>query len=219
MKIACISAANVEGAKAYSASTYACQIIRDLIQDQIGPDAEIEILSLIDLEPRPCRMCGRCFETGRCASDEAFNRVLASLAASDAIFVVCPHYALIPSKLVMLLEKMEEMVFLQSCADPAYRFPLAGKPTGIVVHGGQTEEALAYYQSALLEPVANALASVHLRIVGAGESWPKGVAFGIRSIEKKPDSIFVDIEHDWPSIQARIALLVQNVLQVTNPVQ
>jgi hypothetical protein len=50
-----------------------------------------------------------------------------------------------------------------------------------------------------------------MKIVGAGEVDPHGVTFGIRSLAPRKDSIFVDIEHDWPAIQARIEPLVTNV--------
>jgi hypothetical protein len=103
------------------------------------------------------------------------------------------------------------MVFLKTCDDPFYRFTLYGKPVGIIGHGGQTEEALSYYKSALLDPIATALMAVQMHVVGANEKWPYGVAFGIQNICPENDSIFVKIDHDWPAIRERIAPLVRNV--------
>ena len=134
------------------------------------------------------------------------------MMAADAIFLVCPHYAPIPSKVMILLEKLEEMMFLKSCAAQDYHFTLYQKPVGIVAHGGQTVEALPYYKTALLDPIANAFASVQMDVAGAGEHWPNGATFGIKRIAKPDDSIFVTIEHDWDDVRARIAPLVRNVV-------
>ncbi len=71
---------------------------------------------------------------------------------------------------------------------------------------------LPYYQNALLDPLAGALASVGMRPIGGGEGWPNGVNFGIKSLAKWPDSIFVDIHHDWMEVRERIQPLVSNVL-------
>lgn len=212
MKITCISAANVEGARHHSASTRTCELIAGHIQARkwIG---EIEILPLIDYEMKPCRMCGQCFATQRCSRDEAYNQVFEKLTASDALFFVIPHYAPFPSKIMILLEKLEELAYLKYCSDPQYVFPLAGKPAGLIVHGGQTEEALPYYKNSLLDPLAAAFSAAQLKIIGADEQNPNGVVFGIRQLTKPADSIFVEITHDWDTINARILPLVEKVIE------
>ena len=126
--------------------------------------------------------------------------------------MVCPHYAPIPSKVMILLEKLEEMAYLKYCQDNTFRTPLHGKPIGIIAHGGQTEEALPYYKTALLDPLASAFASVGMRVIGASEQWPNGITFGIQSLKMPSDSIFVTIEHDWQVIRQRIQPLVENVI-------
>ncbi len=211
MKITCLSASNVENARQRSASTRTCELVRDLFQSGGWPDAEVEIIRLLDYEFTPCRMCGTCFVGGECTRDPSFNVIFERLQASDAIFVVCPHYAPIPAKLTMILEKMEEICYLNACANPDYRFPLCGKPVGIIAHGGQTDVALPYYRRALLEPLANAFSSLQMRVIPLDEDNPLGAVFGIQSISSTTDSIFVTIEHDWDTIRERIAPLVENV--------
>ena len=211
-KITCISASNIVGAKANSASTRTCLLIKDKIQHIAKVKTDIEIIRLIDYGLVPCQMCGKCFNDLACVNDEGFNQIHAKMAASDAIFLVCPHYAPIPSKVMVLLEKLEEMVFLRTTNNPDYRFTLFNKPIGIIVHGGQTEEALPYYKEYLLELIANAMSSIQMRVIGAGDNWKKGVAFGIQNITKPQGTIFVSIEHDWKLIEDRITPLVENVL-------
>jgi hypothetical protein len=57
MKYTCISAANIEPARANSASTHTCELIGELLAEE-DRDAQVTILPLIDYELRPCRMCG-----------------------------------------------------------------------------------------------------------------------------------------------------------------
>jgi multimeric flavodoxin WrbA len=212
MKITCISAANIEVARQNSASVHTCELIRGLLQ-AAHPDAMIEIVPLIDYELNACRMCGRCLHTQRCARDDAFNQVFEKMIAADGLFFVIPHYAPLPSKLMMLTEKMEEMAFLGWSADPEYRSPLHHKPAGVIGHGGQVPSAdvIAYYQRMLVEPVAAALSSVGIKVIKPGDGKDEGVAFGIRSISQRPGSVFVDITHDWDDIRQRVAPLVLKV--------
>ncbi len=212
MKITCISASNVENARQHSASTRTCELVRDLILQNEYPGAQVDIVRLLDYEFTPCRMCGSCFVGGECTRDPEFNEVYQRLQQSDAVFIVCPHYATIPAKLTMLLEKLEEISYLNGCANPEYRSPLYCKPVGLIAHGGQTEEALPYYRRALLEPLANMFGSVGMRVIPLDEDNPLGAVFGIQSINMQTDSIFVNIEHDWDAIRARIAPLVHNMI-------
>jgi multimeric flavodoxin WrbA len=211
MKVVCLSASNINPARQHSASTRTCELIRDQLLEK-QPSIDVEIVPLIDYAMKPCRMCGECLPALRCSQDEAFNQVHARLQSADAVFLVCPHYAPIPSKVMILLEKMEEMAYLKYCQDNTFLTPVHGKPIGIVAHGGQTEEALPYYKTALLDPLANAFTSVQMRVIGAGEQWPNGVTFGIKSLTMPTNSIFVTIEHDWQVIRQRIQPLVENVI-------
>lgn len=211
MKVVCLSASNINPARQHSASTRTCELIRDQLLEK-QPSIDVEIVPLIDYAMKPCRMCGECLPMLHCSQDEAFNQVHARLQSADAVFLVCPHYAPIPSKVMILLEKMEEMAYLKYCQDNTFLTPVHGKPIGIVAHGGQTEEALPYYKTALLDPLANAFASVQMRVIGAGEQWPNGVTFGIKSLTMPTNSIFVTIEHDWQAIRQRIQPLVENVI-------
>jgi multimeric flavodoxin WrbA len=217
MKITCISAANVEGARDNSASVHACEIVRERVLAG-HQDAAVEIVPLLDFEMNPCRMCGQCLKTERCARDDAFNQVFEKMIAADGLFIVVPHYAPLPSKLMMLAEKLEEIYFINWCDHPGYRFPLDQKPAGVIGHGGQKmqEDTLAYYEKTLVEPVANSLRSVSMRVIGldggCAQAASHGVTFGIQKLSKRADSIFVDIEHDWLEIRQRIAPLVDGVM-------
>jgi len=214
MRITCISASNVEPARDSSASTRACEMIRDIIIAERGSDMELEIVPLIDYEMGSCRMCGACLAAGKCVRDDAFNEIHAHFSNSDAVFLVCPHYAPLPSKVMILLEKMQEIWYLNWCRNSDYRAPYYRHPIGLVAHGGQTAEALPYYRQTLLIPLANAFASVQMKVAGAGEEWTTGAAFAIQSLVPSADSIFVTITHDWDDVRKRLLPLVRNVLSL-----
>jgi len=214
VKILCLSASNIEPFKDRSASTRTCELVRDSVMAKQS-DAEVSILPLIDYEVKPCRMCGKCLDAGQCVRDDAFNAVYYALKETDRIFIVCPQYATIPAKLVMLLEKFQEISYLNWCADNSYEFPLTHKPVGLIVHGGQTEEALPQYKVNLLAPLASILRSVGMQVVGVDEDWLDGIAFGITSLTMPQDSIFVKIEHDWGMVHQRVEPLVEKVLSAS----
>jgi len=214
MKILCLSASNVEQASERSASTRTCELIRELIYAKFS--ANVEILRLLDYEMIPCRMCGQCYTTGKCEHDEYFNQIYQKLADADALFVVCPHYAPLPSKLMMLLEKLEEICYLNWCQDQKYKTIVFQKPIGLVAHGGQPTKAAIYYKTALLDPLALAFSSVQMKVVGSDEQSPNGVVFGVKNLNLVPDAIFVEIEHDWNDIRSRLTPLVKNVMGQIN---
>lgn len=215
MKILCLSASNVEQARDHSASTRTCELIHELINTEC--EAQVEILRLLDYEMIPCRMCGQCYTTGKCEHDENFNQIYQKLADADALFVVCPHYAPLPSKLMMLLEKLEEICYLNWCQDQKYKTIVFQKPIGLVAHGGQLTKSAIYYKTSLLDPLALAFSSVQMKVVGSDEQSPNGVVFGVKNLKLIPDSIFVEIEHNWVDIRIRLIPLVKNVLdQISN---
>lgn len=210
MRLLCISAANVEPFRQQSASTHACLMAAELAARHAA--VECEILALIDYELNPCRMCGSCLDSERCCRDAAFNQVYHRMQSADAVLLVVPQYAPIPSKVAMLCEKLQEITFLNYCRDEQYRGPLYQKPLAVAAHGGQTNEALPYYYQSLATPVAKALAGVGMRVVGASDKMPYGAAFGIRSLQMPAEGIFCTIEHDWEDVRSRLTPLVENLI-------
>lgn len=132
----CICASNMAGSGSASISLRLCEHIARLAGELGTP---CEILDLRQDALSPCTGCGACFPGRRCAHDRDFNRIYEKLASSCALFLVSPHYAPIPAKLCMLLEKREEITFLPWWRDNSYRSELSGLPTSIVSHGSGGE--------------------------------------------------------------------------------
>ncbi|HBL67817.1 MAG TPA: hypothetical protein DDZ70_03820, partial [Firmicutes bacterium] len=139
--------------------------------------------------------------------------IYARLSAAEALFVVSAHYAPIPSKLAMLLEKMEQLAFLPRFNNEENKSLLYQRPVGIIAHGGGTEEIIKGYTGVVINTIANALSwPIEMNIIGAGEEWPRGIAIPVMTVKKDSNSVFPVQEYDWLDIKERIRPLVSNVM-------
>lgn len=151
----------------------------------------------------------------KCIYDDNFNKIFSLLSSADGLFIVSPHYAPIPAKLSILLEKTEQLAFLKRFNDEQYRSPLYEKPVGIIGHGGGTEEIIKYYKIPVLDTITNALSyPVEMKIIGVDDKYPNGVVLPVKTVRKDKDSIFPVHEYDWKDIEKRLIPLVNNVLEV-----
>ncbi len=213
-KITCISASNNAPARGRSVSTLVCDLFASQIAAFATLSTTVRVLPLLDYELKPCRMCGKCYQKNSCAEDSAFNTIFEEMCQSDAFFFVVPHYATLPAKLIILFEKLEEMLYLHWTHDPSYCLPFNGKPAGLVVHGGMEDsrKVNAYYQRALLEPLKNMVESCGLQVIDPGKGQPRGVIFGIKKIHLPAnEEIMVRIDHDWEMIASRTQPLAENM--------
>lgn len=214
MIITCISTSNVKSMGNNSISTKVCDLIKDIIKEEGKDDLKVNIVPLMDYEFKPCIMCGECNETKKCIYDENFNEIYSRILESSGIFLVVPHYATIPSKLTIILEKIQEFCFINYCSGKNIPFVLRKKPIGIIAHGGQqiSQEVLEYYKTALLDVVANSLAGVGMKIVGSNNQYSNGVVFGITDMKKANSTLLPDMIHDMKDIKETITPLVNNML-------
>ncbi|OPJ62895.1 NAD(P)H-dependent oxidoreductase [Clostridium oryzae] len=213
MVITCISASNIKHAVKNSTSLKTCKIIKDLLKMKVSDHVDVEIIPLVNYELESCIGCGSCFQKDVCVHDESFNRIYQILVKSDALFIVSAHYAPIPSKLSMLLEKIEQLAFLKRFNNENYRSPLFNKPVGIVAHGGGTEEIIKYYKEPVLDSIWNALSyPVEMNIVETDDEHSNGVILPVKSVKRIDTSIFPMQEYDWSDIKERLSPLVSNVL-------
>jgi multimeric flavodoxin WrbA len=214
MKVMCISASNIKHKKHDSASTYACRLIEEIVMNRTGNSTVVEIVPLTEYEPNPCIGCGKCYETNTCIHDETFNVIYQKMQGSDCLFIVSPHYAPIPAKLSMILEKIEEMAYLHWFHDNSFKAALYNKPVGIIGHGGSDDRnALRAYKSVILDNIADALQTCMLDVVGNGDAFPNGVVFMMDKYARDENSIFPLQTYDWNRIKTEIAPLVENVLK------
>lgn len=214
MIIACISASNIKHAGQNSTSLKTCNLIKEMIKTKIADSADVEVIPLVDYELKPCIGCGMCFDRESCMYDIDFNKIYNMLTKADALFIVSAHYAPIPPKLSMLLEKIDQLAFLKRFNNENYRSPLFKKPVGIIGHGGGTEEIIKYYKEPVLNSIWNALSyPVEMDIVRTNDNQDNGVTFPVKSVKKAQNSIFPVQEYDWTDIEQRLNPLVDSVLE------
>lgn len=214
MLIICISASNIKHAGENSTSLKACHLIKEMIKTKTAKDVDVEIIPLVNYELTPCIGCGTCFNQESCIHDSAFNQIYDKLTKANGLFIISAHYAPIPSKLAMLLEKIEQLAFLKRFNDENYRSPLFEKPVGIIAHGGGTEEIIKYYKGPVLDSIWNALSyPVEMNVIGMNDEQKNGVTIPVKSVKKAMSSIFPIQEYDWTDIELRLNPLVNNVLE------
>lgn len=218
MQITCISAANTKLLGDNSTSIKVCNLIKDIIDKENGSDITVKVIPLVNYDIKPCILCGNCYKDSKCIYDDAFNEIYDNICKSDGFFFVVPHYSPIPSKLLMLFEKINEIIYAGWINNPNINIPFSKKPAGIIGHGGceGNEKLLKYYHDNLVAPVANTLASLSFKIVGVNDEFSKGAVFGLRDnncIRKVDNSIFPEIVQDWNLIEERITPLIKNVMK------
>lgn len=209
MKILCISATNILHSKKNSVSQIICDKIAEILKEK---DVACEIVDLRKYSLYPCIGCGKCYEGKRCCNDFGFNEIYDKVIKSDGIFFVSPHYAPIPAKLSMLLEKMEEITFLHWWKDDTYRSEVYGLPVGIISHGGASDWALKSYKAMVNDTIANALDTIQCRIIPYNAEWDTGISLPVQKVIKKED-IFPIQEYDWHSITQKLAEYIGLVLK------
>lgn len=214
MLIACISSSNIKHAGENSTSLKVCRLIEEMSKRKMAGNVQVEIIPLVSFELKPYIRCGECHKEDKCKNDNEFNNIYSILCKADALFVVSAHYAPIPSKLAMLLEKIEQLAFLKRFNYKSYRAPLFGKPVGIVGHGGGAGEMHKYYKEPVINTIWNALSyPVEMKIIGVDAEQPRGVTFPVKQVTKADNSIFPVQEYDWSNIGKRLEPLVSKLLQ------
>lgn len=208
-KAVCISASNVMGSRKQSTSYLICEKIKEILgYNQVS----CTILDLREYEVNPCIGCGQCFESKRCSRDQEFNAIYDILADADWCFFVSPHYAPIPAKLCMLLEKMEQITFLHWWKDNSYCSELHGKLAGIVSHGGGEKWALDSYKAMVNDTIANALDTIQMKVVPFSFKWDTGISLPVQSTQEQ-EGIFPVQEYDWEAIEESLCTYVEVVVQ------
>lgn len=208
MKVLCISASNILHSKANSISQILCCKVSEILSER---EIMCEIVDLRDYCLKPCIGCGKCYESKRCCSDIGFNTIYEKVIESSAIFFVSPHYAPIPAKLSMILEKMEEITFLHWWKNNKYKSEVYGIPTGIISHGGASEWALKSYKAMVNDTIANALDTIQCKIVPYNSEWNTGISLPVHMVLEE-DGIFPMQKYDWNLLTQKIREYIELVL-------
>ena len=209
MKALCLSASNIAHSGQSSTSLRLCQRISDLLQEH---RISCDIVDLRSYALQPCIGCGGCYHSRRCIHDEAFNRIYEKIIDADCLCIISPHYAPIPAKLCMMLEKMEEITFLHWWKDSDYRSEVYHLPTAVISHGGGAGWALSSYRAMVNDTIFNALDTIQCKVIPYDDQNPAGLTLPLLTA-KDNGGIFPVQTYDWPVIDEQLRSYVARVLE------
>lgn len=218
MKILSISASNSrktnEDSVSYKVGKWIESKLTEL--DSAG-EHKPHTLCLKDYDMRVCKLCGDCANSGKCPYDDAFNEVIEQINAADRLFFIVPHYSPLPSKLMILFEKMNEIAYAGWLKNPSFNPPWGGKTVGVIGHGGMTEseKVLTYYHEQIVKPVANTLRSLGCQVGSSGVEGQLGACFGLESdecLEMTAQDLFPNIHMNPDWLGTRLNALIENVI-------
>jgi multimeric flavodoxin WrbA len=199
MKILGISCSNVQHKRTESTSTKTCELAGELITLE-DDTIQFEMVRLGDYKLANCKFCGHCLEKEACISDDDFNGIYQQITTCDKMILVVPFYAVIPSKLTMITEKINQIYYTAWLKNPDAEFSLTGKQVAIIGHGGTVLKDYPavekMYRDLLLKPINYSLSSFGFEVVGLDEENPSGVVFGVAGYTNRDEAIFPDMVHD-----------------------
>ena len=210
MKVMCISSSNIINKSLYESTSY--KICQSVINSLKNKDFQAEIIDLRTCILNPCTGCGKCYTTHRCWCDKEFNVIYNKIINSSAVFIVSPHYAPIPAKLSMLLEKMEQITFLHWGNNNSYQSEVHNLPTGIISHGGGADWALQEYKRMVNDTIGNALATIQMKLIPYSKDWNTGISFPVKNAYFIAGNIFPKQEYNWDEINKKVAEYVDLVI-------
>jgi len=216
MKILSISCSNVLHKKDESASTKVCELVGEIARE--GNEViQNEIIRLVDYKLSNCIFCGQCLNEAKCFHDDDFNQIYQKVREYERLILVVPFYSGIPSKLSMIMEKINQIYYTSWLKNPDEEFCLKGKKAAIIAHGGSNlqdyPEAGKTYQDLLLKPLNYSLESFGFDVVGLDEGSVKGEIFGVEGYNNKDNETFPDMIHNWVAIKEIISPLVNKLIQ------
>jgi multimeric flavodoxin WrbA len=199
-----------------STSTRVCELAEKIMGAQQA-DILTQTIRLSDFTFSNCIFCGRCMQHQACIYDPAFNTFYQNLCASDRFLLVVPFYSVIPSKVAMLLEKLNQFYYTTWLRDPQAKFALSGKKIAVIAHGGsnlkEQQHIAATYRDLLLKPLHYSFTSLGFDVLGAGDGDARRAVFGVEGFAHNKDSIFPDMRIDWEYVTQTIRPLVLDLIR------
>lgn len=169
--------------------------VSKLIKSKISHD-EVEEVRLKDYNIHPCQLCGGCVDYSKCPLDESFNKLYKKINLASTIIWIVPHYSPLPSKLMSVFEKMNEMAYSKWLNNPNFKSPYSGKKVSVIAHGAmvESEEVLDYYYKTLVVPVTQTLSGLGFSVMKLTNPHVFGTVFGI----EKEDDLVMNIDNLFP---------------------
>lgn len=173
---------------------------------------KVKVIDLRSHKLKPCKMCENCITVWKCTKRDDFNYLNEQIAKHDSHIIVTPHYAGIPSKLIIIIEKLQEISYLKYCSGVKDAYPLKNRPVCIIAHGGLTENYETVYEDDIIRPLSSMLKAIGLNVLN--ENTKIKICFGTKRYysEREPGSACFRKDNDEERIK-RIITLVFNIFR------
>lgn len=139
----------------------------------------IKIIDLREYKIFSCIMCEKCALTKQCNQDDHFNKLYNVMKNNQTIIFIIPHYAGIPSKIIAILEKMQEIFYLQYCQGNEIH---VHAKIGIIAHGGMSENYSDVYVNNIIQPFSYMVKNLGYEVIN--EKIEKPLCFGVKKYYK-----------------------------------
>ncbi|HOE08475.1 MAG TPA: NAD(P)H-dependent oxidoreductase [Treponemataceae bacterium] len=176
-----ISASNVSASGEKSRSLQAAAKIKNRLS---SPNRKIEIIDLRKYHLSFCVMCEKCLENQKCVQPDDFNTLFDTWNEHNQIILVVPHYALIPSKLLCMFEKIQERYYLNYCSGKQQDIPV--KNVMIIAHGGLIKNYEEVYIKNIINPLKGIIESIGGKVDNDNLDSP--LCFGVKEYLNKTDT-------------------------------
>jgi len=189
--------------------------IAEMVEKVLEKDATH--INIRDYNIMPCHLCGKCVKSHTCVVDDAYKNLLEDIGEVDILFLVVPYYSPYPSKLMIFLEKLNEIFYSGWMKDPTYKHHLQNTKVGLVVHGGIVDSDLVknHYKTMMSSALSHTLKGLGFKVVEDEEDYKNGYAFGIENescIKGVKKEVFPIVSHRDDYIKDKIKVYTQFVL-------
>ncbi len=204
-----ISASNSRISEEHSVSSKVSKLLKSKLAGNV-----VEEVRLKDYNIQSCRLCGDCSKNSKCPYDESFNTIHKKINQADKIIWIVPHYSPLPSKLMSVFEKINEIIYLKWLNNPDFKSPYQEKKTTVIAHGAmtETEKTIDYYYSTLVMPVAKTLSGLGFGLMKLDQSHEFGVVFGLEKdsdLVTKTNGLFPEIEFNIKRLDSRFDAIIE----------
>ena len=201
MSLAIISASHYAGSGSASISLRAANLLKARLESD-QPDRAVSVIDLRLFGVQSCVMCGDCASHPRCSRDVPFNDLLEVIRHQDELALIVPVYAGLPSRLVILMEKLQEMFWLRYSRNARTSEILRASRVGILAHGGQTEGFEEHYQASVIGPLSKCFHALGLAVLN--DTAPGPICFGVSGYESSGGEQFPRSTHDMAAVGAAV---------------
>lgn len=197
MSIAILSASQYSGSGTDSISLRAAGLLKDRLE-QLKPGCSPDIIDMRLYGMQSCIMCGDCAVHPRCSRDAPFNDLLDRLRDCDELAVIVPIYAGLPSRLVIIMEKLQEMFWLRYARSADTTEITKIRRVGICAHGGQTDDFEDHYRQNIIIPLTSCCNALGMRVLN--DSQEAAICFGVTGYVTTEGHQFPQSQHDMSSV-------------------